>query len=169
MKRLADGVPSVSLAAMAEAKDIKGQIDKAFRKARLARDEQTKTVIGMLKSKVLNVLKSGAGAEENDELWLKTIAAYAKQCRKTIAELEGLGDKAGEALAETRFELEFCEQYLPKKLDAAATEALVRKLAEDNGITAKKQMGRLMGLIMKSHRDEVDGDLARKAAEAVLS
>ena len=148
---------------------IKAQIDKAFRKARLERDEPRKVVIGMLKSKVLLELKSGSGAVENDELWLSVITAYAKQSRKTIAELEGLGDKAADALAEARFELAFCEDFLPKKLDAEATDALVRKLAADNNITDKKQMGRLMGLLMKNHKDEIDGDLARKAAESVLS
>jgi uncharacterized protein len=148
---------------------IKTQIDQAFRKARLERDEPTKTVIGMLKNKVLTELKSGSGAVENDELWLASITAYAKQVRKTIAELEPLGDKAAEALAEARFELEFCERFLPKKLDADATEALVRKLAADQGITEKKQMGRLMGLVMKDHRDEVDGDLVRQAAEKLLA
>ncbi|PRQ04677.1 Yqey-like protein [Enhygromyxa salina] len=148
---------------------IKAQIDKAFRQARLDRDEPTKVVIGLIKNKVLMELKSGSGVEENDELWLRNITAYAKQVRKTIAEIEGLGDRAAEALAEARFELEFCEQFLPKKLDAEATNALVRKLAEDNGITSKNQMGRLMGLIMKNHRDEVEGDLARQAAEAVLA
>lgn len=149
--------------------NIKAQIDAAFRKARLERDDRTKTVIGMLKNKVLTALKSGSDVTEDDALWLQNIAAYAKQARKTIAELEPLGERAAEALEEARFELGFCDQFLPKKLDAAATEALVRKIAEDNGISGKKQMGRLMGMIMKNHRDEVDGDLARKAAEAVLS
>ena len=148
---------------------IKAQIDQAFRKARLERDERTKTVIGMIKNKVLTKLKSAKDVTEDDTLWLETIAAYAKQVRKTIAELEPLGERAAEALEEARFELGFCDQFLPKKLDAAATEALVRKIAADNGISGKKQMGRLMGMIMKNHRDEVDGDLARKPAEAVLS
>ena len=147
---------------------IKAQIDKAFRKARLARDEPTKLVIGMIKNKVLMELKSGKDVVEDDALWLKNITAYAKQVRKTIAEPEGLGERAADALAEARFELGFCDQFLPKKLDAAATEALVRKLAADNGIESKKQMGRLMGLIMKGHREEVDGDLVRKAAETIL-
>ena len=147
---------------------IKAQIDQAFRKARLERDEPRKTVIGMLKNKVLTELKSGSGAVENDELWLTSIAAYAKQSRKTISELEPLGQQAAEALAEARFELEFCEQFLPTKLDAAATEALVTKLAQDNNISDKKQIGRLMGLIIKNHRDDVDGELARQAAEKVL-
>jgi uncharacterized protein YqeY len=160
--------PWVTLRGMTD-QGIKTQIDAAFRKARLERDEPTKLVIGMLKSKVLLELKSGSGAVENDELWLRVVAAYAKQVRKTIGELEPLGAQAAEALAEARFELEFCERFLPKKLDAAATEDLVRKLAADNGITDKKQMGKLMGLIMKNHKDDVDGDLARAAAESVLS
>ena len=89
--------------------------------------------------------------------------------RETIGELEPLGAQAAQALAEARFELEFCERFLPKKLDAAATEALVRKLAADNGITDKKQMGRLMGLIMKNHKDEVDGGLVNRLVAAALS
>lgn len=148
---------------------IKAQIKQAFRKARLERDEPTKTVIGMIKARVVNELKSGSGVEDDDALWQRNVESYAKQVKKTIAELEPLGDQAAEALAEARFEYGFCEQFLPKKLDADATEALVRKLAADNGISDKKQMGRLMGLVMKNHRDEVDGDLARRAAEAVLS
>lgn len=161
-------LPWVTLRGMTD-QGIKAQIDAAFRKARLERDEPTKLVIGMLKSKVLLELKSGSGVTEDDELWLRNVAAYAKQVRKTIGELEPLGAQAAEALAEARFELAFCERFLPKKLDAAATEALVRKLAADNGITDKKQMGKLMGLIMKNHKDDVDGDLARAAAESVLS
>lgn len=154
---------------MSDSGGIKAQIDKAFRKARLERDEPTKLVIGMIKNRVLMELKSGSGVEESDELWLQNVTAYAKQVRKTIAELEPLGERAAEALAEARFELGFCDQFLPTKLDAEATDALVRKLAQDHGITDKKQIGRLMGLVMKNHRDEVDGDLARRAAEQVLA
>ncbi len=148
---------------------IKEQIDAAFRKARLERDEPTKNVIGMLKSKVLNELKSGSGAVEDDALWLSTLEAYAKQIKKAMAEFEGLGDAAKTQMDEARFELAFCERFLPSKLDAAATEALVRKIAAEQKITDPKQMGRLMGAIMKNHRDEVDGDLVRQAAEKVLA
>jgi uncharacterized protein len=154
---------------MSDSDGVKARIDKAFRKARLERDEPTKLVIGMIKNRVLMELKSGSGVEESDELWLQNVTGYAKQVRKTIAELEPLGERAAEALAEARFELGFCEQFLPTKLDAAATQALVRKLAQEHGITDKKQIGRLIGLIMKHHRDEVDGDLVRQAAEQILA
>ncbi len=146
---------------------IKEQIEAKLRAARIARDERAKNVIGMLKSKVLLEIKSGSGATETDELWLATITSYAKQVRKAIPEYEKAGDRGAELLSEARFEVEFCEQFLPKKLDAAATEAIVREVAAANGIAGPKMMGKLVGLVLKDHKDEIDGDLLRQTAERV--
>lgn len=148
---------------------VREQIEAKLRQARLAKDEPTKNVIGMLKSKVLLELKSGSGAEENDALWLATIASYVKQLKKTIGEFEKLGDRAKEQLDEARFELGFCEQFLPKKLDEAATEAIVREMAAANKITDPKQVGKLVGLVMKGHKDDVDADLLKQVAARVLA
>lgn len=148
---------------------IKEQIEAKLREARIARDERAKNVIGMLKSKVLNELKSGSGATENDELWLATITSYAKQMRKAIPEYEKAGERGLEMIEEARFELAFCDQFMPKKLDEAATEAIVRELATANAITDPKQIGKLVGLVMKSHKDDIDGDLLRQVAQRVLA
>lgn len=148
---------------------IREQIDARFKQARLDRDEPSKNVIGMLKSKVQVELKSGKAAEENDELWTRVLASYAKQLRKSIAEFEKLGERAAEALAEARFELGFCEAFLPKKLDEAATEALVRKIAAEQGVDDPKQMGKLMGALMRDHKDELDGELTRAVVQRVLA
>jgi hypothetical protein len=148
---------------------IGDQIKTAFKTARLDKDEPTKNVIGMLKAKLTNELKSGKGLEENDELWLKVLTSYAKEVRKSIASYEDVGERGADALAEAKFELEFCERFLPTKLGEAATDELVKKIASENGISEAKQMGKLMGLIMKDHKDEVDGNLVRSAAQKILS
>ena len=139
-----------------------------MRQARKDRDERTKNVINQLKNKVLTELKSGSGVEDDDELWLRTIAAYAKQVQKAIPEFEKAGERGVEALEEARFELAFCEQFLPSKLDEAGTEALVRTLVAEHGIEGPQHMGKLMGLLMKGHKDEIDGSLARQVAQRVL-
>jgi uncharacterized protein YqeY len=109
---------------------IKEQIEAKLREARIARDERARNVIGMLKSKVMVELKSGSGATETDELWLDTIIrSYAKQVRKALPEYEKAGERGLELLDEAKFEIEFCEQFLPRKLDEAATEAIVREVA----------------------------------------
>ena len=148
---------------------IKEQIEAKLRNARIARDERAKNVIGMLKSKVLVELKSGSGAVENDELWLATITSYAKQVRKAIPEYEKAGERGQEMIDEARFELAFCEQFLPRKLDAAATEAIVREIAATNAIKDPKMIGKLVGLVMKAHKDDIDGDTLRQVAQRVLS
>ncbi|HET6585206.1 MAG TPA: GatB/YqeY domain-containing protein, partial [Nannocystaceae bacterium] len=131
----------------------------------------TLNVIGMLKNKVLMELKSGSGAEETDELWKSVLGSYAKQLRKSIPEFEKVGERGKEALAEVAFELGFCEQFLPAKLDEAATEALVRKLVDEQGLAGQgaKAQGRVMGLLMKQHRDEIDGDIAKAVVARVLA
>jgi uncharacterized protein YqeY len=148
---------------------IKEEIDQSLKQARRDRDADTKRVITMLKAKLTNELKASQGVEENDALWLKVLAAYAKELKKALASFEDLGDRAAEAKAETTFELNFCDRFLPKKMDAESTTALVQKIAAAEGITEKKDMGRLMGAVMRGHKDEVDGDLVRRAAQQVLS
>lgn len=148
---------------------IREQIDAKLRQARIDRDERTKNVIGMLKNKVLTELKAGSGAVEDDALWLDAIAAYAKQVGKAIGELEKAGERAAEALDEARFELAFCGGFLPSKLDEAQTEALVRRVVGDPQLADAKQMGRLMGALMKEHKDQLDGEIARRVAQRVLS
>jgi uncharacterized protein YqeY len=148
---------------------IRDQIDARLKQARRDRDERTRNVIGMLKNKVLTELKSGRGRQEDDALWLDTIAGYAKQLRKSIAEFEHVGDRGVEAKAEAEFELGFCEAFLPKKLDEAATEQLVRGLAREHGVTDPKMTGKLIGLVMKGHKDEVDGELVRVVVQRVLA
>ena len=148
---------------------IKEQIEAKLREARIARDERAKNVIGMLKSKVMNELKSGSGALENDELWLTTITSYAKQVRKAIPEYEKAGERGLELIDEAKFEIDFCEQFLPKKLDEAATEAIVREVAAAQGISGPKMIGKLLGLVLKDHKDDIDGDLLRQVAQRVLA
>jgi uncharacterized protein len=147
---------------------IKDEIETRQRQARRDRDERTLNVIGLLKNKVLLELKSGSGATEDDVLWRQVLESYAKGVKKAMPEFEKAGERGVEALDEARFELRFCESFLPSKLDEAGTEALVRKLATEHGITKKAEIGKLMGLLMKGHKDEIDGALARTVAQRVL-
>lgn len=147
---------------------IREDLEARLRQARKDRDERTKNLINMLKNKVLTELKSGSGAVESDELWLAVITNYSKQVAKAIPEFEKAGERGVEALDEARFELAYCQQFLPTKLDEAATEALVRRLVAEHGIDSPKQMGKLMGLLMKDHKDQVDGTIAKTVAQRVL-
>lgn len=163
--------PTAGLGLRAMATTIRDDIENRVKQARRDRDEATLNVIGMLKAKVLNELKSGSGAVEDDALWLAVIGSYVKQLRKSVPEFEKAGERAKEALEGVHFELRFCEQFLPSRMDEATTEALIRKLVADNGLAGQgaKATGRLMGLLMKDHKDTLDADLAKAIVARVLA
>ena len=159
--------PGLGLPPMA----IKDEIDARQKQARRDRDEVTLNIIGMLKNRVLTELKSGAGVVEDDALWLAMIGAYVKQLRKSIPEFERAGERGKQAIVEVTAELKFCEQFLPTRLDEAATEALVRTLVGNNGLAGQgaKASGRVMGMLMKEHKDVIDGEIARVVVARVLA
>src|SRR6266849_9050208 len=91
-----------------------------------ARDARTADVVRMLKTKVQErrTAKGFAGAVD-DALVLDVISAYRKLLQKALAEYEKVGERGASQAAQLRFEIEFCERYLPKGMDEPALRALV--------------------------------------------
>jgi len=83
---------------------------------------------------------------------LDVIGAYRKLFQKAVVEYNKACEKGAEQTAKLRFEIAFCEGYLPKGLDDAAVRALVRERIGALGIADAKQAGRLVGDIMKTHK-----------------
>jgi uncharacterized protein YqeY len=67
--------------------------------------------------------------------------------------------------------VEYLSRWLPKRLDEAATRELVRSAISELGVAGdSKASGRVIGSIMKAHRDEVDGGVVnRLVAEELAS
>lgn len=133
------------------------------------KDARTAGVVRMLKTKVLErrTAKGFSGAVD-DVLILDVIAAYRKQLQKAVAEYEKAGERGAAQTAELRFEIAFCERYLPKGLDEAALRALVRERVGALGLTDAKQVGRLVGDVMKTHKGQVDAADVKRIAEELL-
>ena len=135
-----------------------------------ARDTQAVNVLRMVKSRILEKKKaSGFEGEVSDALVLQVIGTYVKQMRKAQAEYGRMGE-AGQAQAEALgFEITFLEPYLPTKLDRAATHGLVSAVIESQGIADPRQVGRVIGAVMKTHRDQVDPAVVREIAQELLA
>src|ERR1700693_6143309 len=130
------------------------------------KDGRTADVIRMLKTRLQErrTAKDFAG-EVDDALVLDVIGAYRKQLQKAIEEYEKLGERGAEQATRLRFEQEFCEGYLPKGMDEAAVRALVTERIASLGIADAKQVGRLIGDIMKTHKGQVEGGGAKRLAQ----
>ena len=79
-----------------------------------------------------------------------------------------MGERGAAHAAQLRFELEFCDRYLPKGMDEAAVRALVRERLDALKVADAKQVGRLVGDVMKTHKGQVDAAEVKRIAEELL-
>src|SRR5439155_14027420 len=104
------------------------------------RDGRTADVVRMLKTRLQERRTAkGFAGQVDDALVLDVIGAYRKQLQKALAEYEKLGEPRAPHAAQLRFEIEFCERFLPKGLDATALRSLVQERARALGIADAKQ------------------------------
>ena len=73
-----------------------------------------------------------------------------------------------ERVAEERAELGVIEEFLPRLADEATTRRWVEEAIAASGATSAKELGKVMGALMKAHKGDVDGDLARRLAAEKL-
>jgi uncharacterized protein YqeY len=105
----------------------------------------------------------------DDALVMDVIAAYRKSLQKALPDYEKAGERGAAQAAQLRFEIEFCERFLPKGMDDAALRALVRERLAALNVTDAKQVGRVVGDVMKTHKGRVEAGDVKRIAEELLS
>jgi uncharacterized protein YqeY len=135
-----------------------------------AKDSRVADVVRMLKSRITERRTAkGFTGEVDDALVLDVIGAYRKSLQKALPDYEKAGERGQAQAAQLRFEIEFCERFLPRGLDDAALRALVRERLSALAITDAKQVGRLLGDIMKTHKGQVEAGDVKRIAEELLA
>lgn len=118
------------------------------------KDADGRRIMNNIMSKFLEVEKSGTFTGWTPSLEQDTIRSYIKSLQKAI---EQLGNTP---VAESyQREIAVLGEFLPKLMDEAETRALLEPL-----VAQSKNIGQLMGLVMKGYKDKVDPALVRKLA-----
>ena len=145
-------------------------IDRLLREAMRKRDLRTADVLRMLKTRITERrTQPGFVGEVTDAIAQEVIAAYAKQLDKAIVEYQRAGERGAETVASLRFEIGYCRQFLPQQLGADETLVLVRAAIAELSASLPKDAGRVVGHVVKAHRDRVDPGLVKRLAEEALS
>jgi uncharacterized protein len=150
---------------------VEQALNDTLTQAMRARDARTADVVWMLKSRLTERRTAkGFSGPVDDALVLDVIGAYRKSLQKALPDYEKAGERGQTQAAQLRFEIEFCERFLPRGLDDAALRALVRERLTALGITDARQVGRVVGDVMKTHKGLVEaGDVKRLAEELLAS
>ncbi|MGH7312683.1 MAG: GatB/YqeY domain-containing protein [Candidatus Rokuibacteriota bacterium] len=145
-------------------------LNDTLRQAIKDRDTRTAGVVRMVKTRLAERRTAkGFAGEVDDALVLDVIGAYRKQLQKALAEYEKVGDRGAAQAAQLRFEMEFLDRYLPRRLDDGNLRALVKERLAALRLSDPKQVGRLVGDVMKTHRGQVDAADVKRIAEELLS
>ncbi len=102
----------------------------------------------------------------SDDAAVTTLRRLAKQRKDSM---QTYTDAGRQDLADVEAaELAIIDTFLPQLADATQTQAWVDEAVAQTGATSMRDMGKVMGALMKAHRGDIDGGVAKKLVQAAL-
>jgi hypothetical protein len=144
------------------AEDVTGQIKIAMK----AKDAVRLAALRSMRTAFLNEMKKDGSDSVSDEVCEGLLRKLEKQRKESI---EAFSKGGREELADVeRAELAVIQEFLPQLADADRTREWVEAAIAESGASGPKDLGKVMGALMKAHKAEVDGTLAREIAQTLL-
>jgi len=142
--------------------DVAAHMKDAMR----SRQKERLSALRGIRAILLTRTKEDNSESLSDEQCVPLLRRLEKQRRESIEAFEGAG-RLEQAAAE-RAELELIQSYLPSLADEPATRAWLEEAIAATGAATPGDLGKVMGALMKVHRGDVDGGLARQIAGELL-
>ena len=143
--------------------DVSTQMKDALR----AKQATRLAALRSIRAAFLNELKKDNSERLDDETCTALLRRLEKQRKESIEAFEAAG--RADRVATERGELAVVQSFLPSLADEATTRAWVADAIAASGAAAPSDAGKVMGALMKAHKGEVDGNLARAIAQELLA
>ena len=132
-----------------------------------ARDALRLAALRSVRAAFLTEMKKDNSESLPDEVCVALLRRLEKQRGESIEAFEKAGRP--ERVAEERAELAVIRELLPQLAGEAATRAWVQEAIAATNSAAPADVGKVMGALMKAHKGDVDGNLARRIAAELLA
>jgi len=142
--------------------EITAQMKEAMR----ARHTARLSALRNIRAAFLNEMKKDNSPALADETCVDLLRRLEKQRKESIDAFTAAG-RADQVATESE-DLAVIREFLPALADEETTRRWVKDAIDVTGAKDGKDIGRVMGAVMKSHKGEVDGTLARTAAAELL-
>lgn len=146
---------------------IADDVTEKMKAAMKARDERRLSALRSMRTAFLNEMKKDGSDSISDEVAEGLMRKLEKQRKESIDAFEKGGRE--EMAAAEREELAVIQEFLPQLADEAQTRTWVEEAIAETGASDKKEMGKVMGALMKAHKVELDGNIARKLVQELLA
>ncbi len=135
------------------------------KKAMKGQDKLRLNLIRGLRSelKYAQIAKKEPLCEEEEQA---VLLREVKRRKEALADYERANRPS--LLQELQAEIEILASYLPEQLDEGELESLVRQAIDQVGAVSKKDMGKVMKVLMPTIRGKADGSLVKKIVDNLL-
>ncbi|MEX2322476.1 MAG: GatB/YqeY domain-containing protein [Acidimicrobiia bacterium] len=148
---------------------IHEELTAELKDAMKARHRDRLDVIRQIETEVSRAkTEPGFSGEADDALYRSVIAAYSKKMDKARDEFAALGERGAEAVTKLTFEIDYLSRWLPQGLSEDETREVVRIAIKELQATEAKQLGQVVGHIMKNGPRGVDGALVNRLVREAL-
>jgi len=143
--------------------DVTNQMKDAMR----AKDALRLAALRSMRTAFLNEMKKDGSDSVSDAICEKLLRKLEKQRKESI---DAFTKGGREEMADTeRAELAVIQEFLPQLADEAQTRAWVVAAIAETGASEPREMGKVMGALMKAHKSDLDGNLAREIVQELLA
>lgn len=146
--------------------DIAKRLDDDLKTFMKAKDQPKVACVRQLRAKAQEAQNApDFKGPADDAFYQKVITSYVRMLDKGIADLGAAGERGAALIASYKAEIDYLSQFLPKMLSPEATATIVKNTVAALGV---KDVGKIIGAIMKEHKGKVDPALTRKLVEEAI-
>jgi hypothetical protein len=142
------------------------RVNAGMTEAMKARNAARLMALRSIRAAFLNEMKTDNSQTLSDEVCTGLLRRLEKQRGESIEAFEKAGRP--DRVAEERAELTVIQEFLPQLADAATTLEWVKAAIAATHASAPGDVGKVMGALMKAHKGDADGNLARRLASELL-
>ncbi|MFZ4592109.1 MAG: GatB/YqeY domain-containing protein [Ignavibacteria bacterium] len=145
---------------------LKDKIGDDLKQSMLAQNAFRTETLRSIRAEILKMDKSGMDREMNEEEELQLLNKQAKMRKESIEMFVAAG-RADLVERETK-QLEIINEYLPKQLTREEAEAIIDNVIKESGATSAKDIGKVMGPVMKELKGKFDGKIIQEIVKSRL-
>lgn len=146
---------------------IVDRIQKEMVEAMKAREADKLSTLRMLKAALMEAKIAKKNVPLTEEEEIEIIARYEKKRRETLEETLKAGRK--DLAAKEEAEIEVARRFLPAAADETTVRVCVAHAIGTLGASGPRDMGKVMGIVMKELKGRADGDVVSRIVKEMLA
>ncbi|MEO6694142.1 MAG: GatB/YqeY domain-containing protein [Ignavibacteria bacterium] len=146
---------------------LKNKINEDLNTALKAKDAVRIDTLRSVRAEILKMDKSGMNREMNEEEELQLLNKQAKMRRESIEMFAGAGRQ--DLVEKENAQLNVLGEYLPKQMTEEEAGVIVEKILLNFPDASQKDLGKIMGEVMKQLKGKIDGKVLQEIVKVRLT